>query len=99
MSCLNEVEWREALDAAPARPSASGFSARAHYLSCKTSYVAEFYLSRGDHKSAMFYLRAGHFGLNARMSRAYRSRHMHVGCICMKKGKWTMGPAACHGAA
>jgi hypothetical protein len=66
---LDEVEWRETLDAAPARPSASGFSARAHYQSFKTSYGAESYLSRGDRKSAMFriYLRAGNFGLNARI--------------------------------
>jgi hypothetical protein len=45
---LDEVEWREALDAAPARPSASGFSAHAHYQSFKTSYGAESYLSRGN---------------------------------------------------
>jgi hypothetical protein len=50
---LDEVDWCEALNAAPARPSASGFSARAHYLSFKTSYGAGSYLSRGDRKSAM----------------------------------------------
>jgi hypothetical protein len=66
---LDEVEWRETLDAAPARPSASDFSARAHYQSFKTFYGAESYLSRGDRKSAMFkfHLRAGNFGLNARI--------------------------------
>jgi hypothetical protein len=66
---VGEVEWRRALDEAPTRPSALGFSARLHYLQFKTTYGAESYLLHDDRKSAMykFYLRSGNFDLKARI--------------------------------
>jgi hypothetical protein len=59
---LDKVKWQRALDAAPARPPASDFSARLHYFQFRTTYGANSYLLHNDRKSAMC-----NFGLKARI--------------------------------